>query len=396
MNTSKKSITDIEGVFASGIHCGVKSDKKDLAYIYVPDAVSCAGVFTQNKVVAPSVVHDRKALKSGVIKAAIINSGNANTGLGKSGADNTKKMAQQTADLLGLKTMQVAVSSTGIIGVPLPFEAIESGITSILADPKQKDGQGAAEAILTTDLCTKQVYKEAKIGKKIIQIAGMTKGSGMIAPNMATTLGYLATNANIPQQQLQDALNAAIDMSYNMSSVDTDTSTSDTVLCWATGQHNVNVRNKTEWEAFQTLLNEVCIEMAKLVVRDGEGATKLIEVTINGAPTVKEARAIAKSVIDSPLVKTAIYGNDPNWGRLLMAAGKPDTRLNPDKLSVFIGDHVLYQDGDAVEFDHEAIVAVLKKDPVNITFELNIGSATATAWGCDLTERYIEINTDYN
>ncbi|RAP36470.1 hypothetical protein DID80_05420, partial [Candidatus Marinamargulisbacteria bacterium SCGC AAA071-K20] len=297
-----QTITDLEGVYAGSIHAGIKQSRYDLSYIYVPDAVASAGVFTQNKFCSSSVKYTRKCLKNNILKAMIINSGNANTGTGKEGDENNKKMARLTAKALGLTKSEVGVSSTGIIGVQLPFDRVEKGINSLLKSPLKKEGQNAAEGIMTTDTFSKTVFKQAKVGKKTITIAGIAKGSGMIKPNMATMLSYVVTNAHINSKLLQECLKEAVNISFNSITVDTDTSTSDMVIAFATGEKKFAESNNTEISEFKALLKEVCIDLAKLIVVDGEGASKLIEVTVEGAKSYTEAKEVAMTVAESPLV----------------------------------------------------------------------------------------------
>ena len=393
----KKYLTDIDGVFASAIASGIKKNKPDLGVLYVPGAVACAGVFTQHLFSASSVKYTRKCLKRHTLKAVIINSGNANAVTGKQGDEDTKTMAVETAKLLNLSPSEVGVASTGIIGVPLPMSKILKALPKVCQKESLNNGQELASAILTTDLTEKVTFKEAKIGKKIIQVSGITKGSGMIAPNMATTLGFLVTNVNVSHAVLQRCLKHAIDRSYNMLSVDTDTSTNDMVLCFATGAYAVNEQDHEQMKAFQNLLNEACIDLAKQIAKDGEGATKLIEVYVKNAPRYLDAKQIAKQVIDSPLVKTAIHGEDPNWGRLIMAIGKNETiKLNPNKVHVMIGDKLIVENGLPTKIDRAVLKKELKKNTILITVDCTIGKSNATAWGCDLTKGYIDINTDYN
>ena len=390
-----KNFADMDGVFTNGIHCGVKKKRLDLSFIYVPNAVASAGVFTTNKFVAPSVTHTKKALRKRTLKAVIVNSGNANAGVGDLGKTHTKVMVNTTASALGLSPYEVGVSSTGIIGGPLPIEHVEAGIKKMLEKPKAKDAEATAEAILTTDTCKKMAYKEAKIGKKTIIVAGITKGSGMIAPNMATTLTYLTTNVDVSQAILQESLQEATADTYNMISVDTDTSTSDMALIFATGEYKI-VQVGEELEQFKALLTDVMKDLAIQIMCDGEGATKLIEAHVSGAASKADAQKIAKSIIDSPLVKCAIHGEDPNWGRILMAVGKAGTKLNQEKVEVALGGECLFRNSEALSYNEDTVKTHLKKDTIIIEVNCNLGTGCAIAWGCDLSARYVEINTDYN
>jgi glutamate N-acetyltransferase/amino-acid N-acetyltransferase len=392
------TFTNIPNVFAGGIHAGIKADpqKLDLAYMYLPTAFATAGVFTRNQFPASSVTYTQKVLKKTPLKALIINSGNANAGTGEIGRQNTLKMARITAKALGVKPSQVGVASTGKIGQQLPMDKIESGILALLKTPEKKEGHKAATAILTTDLCTKEVYLEEKIGNRTLIVAGMIKGSGMIAPNMATTLGFLVTNVAIPQVALQKRLNWAIERSLNMVSVDTDTSTNDMLILSSVGTEKDMLTLTEEWDVFEKLLLEACIQMGKAIAKDGEGATRLIEVQVTGATRVTDARKIALNVVNSPLVKTAIHGADPNWGRVVAAACKdPDLKINTQKLELKFGDISVFSKGEPTAFDHAKAVETLSQDTVIIHLNLNLGHSEATAWGCDLTHGYVDINVQY-
>lgn len=387
----------IAGVYTYAVEAGIKTAGYDVGILAVPEAVACAGVYTQNSFSASSVHFTKKNMKTTVFKAALITSGNANAATGEQGAQDTKELAQLTAKALGLRTKEVAVANTGIIGVPLPMSVIRPALKAIPSPFESRQGSALAHAILTTDLVEKTVSAQAKVGKKMIQVAGITKGSGMIEPNMATTLGFFVTNAHISQKRLQECLKKAINCSYNMMSVDTDTSTNDMVLCFATGEHKIAENDAEQLEAFQGILNDACIQAAQAIARDGEGASKYIEVEVKEAASLKDARGLAKLVINSPLVKTAIHGEDPNWGRIMMALGKnPAIKINPDKVSIFIGSQCLFKKGVPTGIKRELVKTQLEKKDVYISVECGIGKATASAFGCDLTKGYIDINTDYN
>ncbi len=392
-----KTITDIHGVYANGIAAGIKPGKKDLAYIYVPDAVGAAGVFTTNKFRAACVNYTQKMMKRHTVKAVIINSGNANAATGDLGVRNAKRTAQKAATLLKIPATEVVVASTGIIGVQLPIELVEAGLDQLLSTPATRDGAATASAIMTTDLVPKHAYAEAKIGKKIFQVAGIAKGSGMIAPNMATMLGFIVTNATIDSPVLAKWLKEAVDESFNRISVDGDTSTNDMVLAFATGEHSFSVTDPVSNTAFKALLVTVCQDLAKAIARDGEGATKLIEVVVENAANRADAEAIGRSVINSPLVKTALHGADPNWGRVVAAVGKTENvKMNPDKVSVWFGDHAFFKDGVPLTFDRDAVVRHLKESTVLIRISIGLGAGRSKSWGCDLTKGYIDINTEYS
>jgi glutamate N-acetyltransferase/amino-acid N-acetyltransferase len=358
--------------------------------------VATAGCFTQNKFAAACIHYTQKIMKTNVLKAVIVNSGNANAGTGAEGERDTKAMAKATADMLGLRPSEVGVASTGVIGVKMPMDKILPGIETLLKDPLQKDSDSFNQAILTTDLCEKTVYLSKKIGRKQIVISGSAKGSGMIAPNMGTMLAYLVTNATVPQPLLQSLLTKAVDKSFNMISVDGDTSTNDMILLFATGERQFTITDREQLQEFEELLTEACIVLAKMIAKDGEGATTLIEMRVVGAASKKDAKTVAMNIINSPLVKTAVHGADPNWGRVMAAAGKAtDIKFNGDKADLFFNDVAVLKRGQLVMTDHQQLVNELKKDTVVITLNMNLAKGEATAWGCDLTKGYIDINTTY-
>jgi len=389
-------LTGIDGVYAGGLHVGIKGKKKDLGFIYVPGAVASAGCFTQNKFAAACIHYTQKILKKNVLKAVIVNSGNANAGTGVDGEKDTKAMAKATADALGIKPSEVGVASTGVIGVKMPMDKILPGIADLLKDPFQRDPNSFNQAILTTDLCEKTVYLSRKIGRKEIVVTGSAKGSGMIAPNMGTMLAYFVTNASITQTLLQSCLTKAVEASFNMISVDGDTSTNDMILGFATGERQFTITDKEQMQAFEELLTEACIVLAKMIAKDGEGATTLIEMRVKGAASRKDAKTITMNILNSPLVKTAVHGADPNWGRVMAAAGKdPNVKFNGDKADLFFNDFQILSQGKLVMTDRQDLVRELKKDTVVITLNLNLAGGEAVGWGCDLTKGYIDINTTY-
>jgi glutamate N-acetyltransferase/amino-acid N-acetyltransferase len=314
-NQQRRSLTILPGVYASAVAAGIKvNGKRDLAFVFVPEAYGSAGIFTQNSFCAAPVQLSREAVKRGTIKAVILNAGNANAGTGKTGLLHAKETARAAARLLGLQRHEVAICSTGIIGRPLPMDKVATGLAKLLATPLAKHGRAAAEAVMTTDLTRKEVYCTGKVAGHRITIAGFAKGSGMIAPNMATTFGVLATDAKISSTALQKLLRIAADATINMTSVDTDTSTNDTLLAFSTGRTGPRITRKKHLEEFLSLRTSACQAIARHLAADGEGATKLIEVVVQGARTIREARIVAKNIVNSPLVKTAIHGADPNWG----------------------------------------------------------------------------------
>lgn len=398
MAKQSKNVTSLPGVYASGISAGIKvNGKKDLAFVFVPNACGSAGVFTVNAFAAPPLQVCKQALSRGVVKAVIVNSGNANAGTGTAGLRDAKKTAATAARLLGLKPGEVAVSSTGIIGRPMPMDVVEKGLRVLLADAYARNGDAAAQAIMTTDLTRKEVFVTGTVGGEKISIAGFAKGSGMIAPNMATMLGFLVTDANINSKTLNSLLRRAVDDSFNMTSVDTDTSTNDMVLMFATGTKGKQLRSQTELGQFLTLLTKACQHLSKQIAADGEGATKLIEVSVTGAKSVRDAKGIAKNIVNSPLVKTAIHGADPNWGRVIAAAGKePLYKVDPNKVDLTFAAKIVMRRGKIVPHNRATIRKLMSGKAVSIHINLNLGTASAQAWGCDLTHGYVDINVSYN
>ena len=395
--TANNLLTSIKGVYAGAIASGIKENAKDLAFIYVPEACACAGTYTQNSFAAACVDYSRQCTNNGVIKAIIINSGNANAATGEQGHADCLEMAQLAANCLSLSTKEVAIASTGIIGKKLPMDVLRQGIPRLLKEPQLRQGTAAAEAIMTTDLVSKEVLAQAQINGELVSIAGIAKGSGMIAPNMATMLGFLVTDANLQQEQLATIFRRVIARSFNMISVDTDTSTNDMVLCIANAACPTPLESEDCLSAFEDLLLNACIELAKKIARDGEGASKLIEVEVTGANCEKHASALALSVANSPLVKTAIHGEDPNWGRVIMALGKtPDVALNPNDVSVSFQSTEVFSNGQPVDFDSARLREALADKEITISARIGNGPCQAKAWGCDLTKGYIDINVDYN
>jgi glutamate N-acetyltransferase / amino-acid N-acetyltransferase len=386
-----------EGFLAAGVYSGVKkSKKKDLALIYSTSLASAAGVFTKNKVKAAPVLTAQKVVKRGLAQAVVINSGNANACTGIQGVYDAVTMAKETAAALRIKQDHVLVSSTGIIGVPMPMQKIIGGIWTASRMVKKDLVSSAAEAILTTDLRKKEIAVSVPLGggKKIF-IGGIAKGSGMICPNMATMIGVITTDARIEPKLLQKALSESVEDSFNMLTVDNDTSTNDCVLALANGQSE-SVTPGKKYSAFLDALKHVCRYLAKEIARDGEGATRLVEVTLLGAKTKKDACLAAKSIAGSSLVKCAVYGADPNIGRVLSAAGYSGADFDPDRIEVKIGKMLLVKRGMPVKFDSKEASGLMKKDTVQIFVDLKLGKHSATAWGCDMTEKYIDINARYH
>ncbi|MDR2879914.1 MAG: bifunctional glutamate N-acetyltransferase/amino-acid acetyltransferase ArgJ [Fusobacteriales bacterium] len=397
------TITDVKGFKAAGITAGLKkSGKKDLALIYSEYKAVSAVVFTKNLVKAAPILVDMENIKSENTQAIIVNSGNANACTGEDGYKNAKKMTEIIAEKLNLHPTEVLVESTGIIGVQMDMEKIASGLEKIVSELSEEGGHNAGEAIMTTDTFSKNLAVKIEIGGKTVTIAGIAKGSGMIHPDMATMLAFLVTDVSIDKKLLQKVFSKSTDDSYNMVSVDGDTSTNDMagiLANGAAGNTKITDENSEEFKIFEEALNFVNKELAKSIAKDGEGATKLIEVTTKNAGTMEDAKKVSKSVITSSLFKAAVFGSDANWGRILCAVGYSGAELIVDKIEIFIkGEDKIIQvakNGMGINFDEEEVEKILKEEKVGIIVNLNDGNYDATAWGCDLTYDYVKINADY-
>ena len=392
-------ITAVPGVRAAGVHAGIKAaDAKDVALIVTDTPTTAAGVFTKNSVTAAPVLVCREHLSDGRAQAVIVNSGNANACTGEVGMANAQRMAAATAEQLGIDANLVLVSSTGVIGQQLPMDKIESGIRATVSALSTEGSSDAAEAIMTTDTHPKSIAVEVEIDGVPVKIGGIAKGSGMIAPNMATMLSYLTTDAKINAETLQTALNRVVDDTYNLLTVDTDRSTNDTVLILATGHADnteIVAADEENYEAFCQGLLFVCTELVKMLARDGEGATKLVEVVVKHARNRDDAEKAARAIAESPLVKTAVFANDANWGRIMMAIGKSGAAFDPYQVDVYLADYQLVKDGMDAGYDEGKATALFAQDPVRITIDLRAGDTTVTMWTCDYSYDYIRINADY-
>jgi glutamate N-acetyltransferase/amino-acid N-acetyltransferase len=398
------SITSPKGYRATGNHIGIKECKKDLALIFSEVPAKAVGVFTTNVVKASSILWDQNLIQNpNGVQAIVINSGNANACTGEVGAKHTELMASELASCLGVDKDQVLVASTGIIGVPLPIDTIIAGINNTYEKLGNtiSDANLAAQAIMTTDTYPKQISVELSIDDKKVRIGGMAKGSGMIHPNMATMLSFITTDINISRELLNKALKRSVDDSYNMISVDGDTSTNDLVLLLANGcggNTEINEENE-EYYLFKKALHLVNLFLAQEIVKDGEGAKKFIEVKVSGAASKKDARLLSKSVITSNLVKTAFFGEDANWGRILAAMGYSGANFDPTAVSINFHNGsrsiMLMQEGTPLQFDEELALKILKENEITVELLLKEGTGEATAWGCDLSYEYVRINGDY-
>lgn len=395
---SSKNIVSPKGFTAAGIHCGIKHKKKDLAILISEVPASVAGVFTTNAVqAAPLKVTKEVVYNTQKMQAMIVNSGNANACTGKQGLADAYEMQQLAAKKLGIDANLVGVASTGVIGEIMKMEPIQKGVTMLNPDAKLESGIDFSQAILTTDTVMKNTTYSTMIDGKEVIVSGTAKGSGMIEPNMATMLGFITTDANIESDELQKALSSVTDCTFNSITVDGDTSTNDTVVVMANGLAGNEPLTPThpEWENFYTALRLVAEDLAKSIARDGEGATKLIEVEVEGALSDEEARKIAKTVVGSPLVKTAVFGCDANWGRIIAAVGYSGATVDPDKITIKIGGATMVENGEPIKFSEEALIEILKQHEVKIYVSLGVGEGHGFAWGCDLTYDYVQINASY-
>ena len=391
-------ITAARGFEAAGMHIGLKKVKPDLALFASEVPATAAGMFTTNLVqAAPIKVTKEHLAYKGKIRAVVVNSANANACTGEQGMADAEAMTAQVAQKLGCSAEEVLVGSTGVIGVNLPMEKLERGIEAIVPKLNPQGGGSAAEAILTTDTFIKEYAMEFQLGGKTVRMGGMTKGSGMIHPNMATMLAFITTDAAIDRSLLERALGEATAQSFNMISVDRDTSTNDMVLVLANGlAENPEIKEEDpDYQVFCQALFEVTRQLAKLIARDGEGATKLVEIQTRGAANLDTARTVARSIASSNLVKTAVFGEDANWGRILCAAGYSGASFDVEKVEIFLGDLKVAEQGRGIDFSEERAKAILGQEEVKISVDLNSGSFQATAWTCDLTFDYVKINASY-
>ena len=393
------ALPDIAGVTRRIARAQYKNwDRCDLTYVELSSGTTVAGVFTRNVCCSSEVELGREQVKGGTGRALIVNAGNSNAFTGYRGREAVEQIMAQVADHLGCEPSEVFVSSTGVIGVPLPKDKARAGVEAALtAEPCS--WKAAAEAICTTDTFAKGAAASAIVGGTTVHVAGIVKGSGMIAPDMATMLGYIFTDAAVAPALLQAMLSEATGGSFNSITVDSDTSTSDTVLLFATGQAGnamLTTRDDPGADALYAAIREVALDLARQVVRDGEGASKFIEIQVTGATTDASAKRVALAIANSPLFKTAIAGEDANWGRVVMAVGKAGEPADRDRLAIRFGDHWVAKDGLPVDgYDEAPVAAHLKGQDIRVGADLGLGEGRATVWTCDLTHGYISINADY-
>ena len=396
------SSTSPKGYLAGACYVGVKSrksEKPDVTILYSQEPATCAALFTTNKFCAAPVLLGREVLKKGKARAVVINSGNANAATGEQGLANAKKVELLAEELLGLGEDEVFVSSTGVIGQQLPVEKVLEGVRRIVPNMTVEQGTDAAWAIMTTDLVKKEVAYELELSGGTIRIGAMAKGSGMIHPNMATTLSYVTTDAKVEAAVLQPLLKAAADKSFHMLTVDGDTSTNDSLFLFANGASGVAIETEEDKAAFAALLDDICIDMARRIASDGEGATHLMIVEAKGLPTEQDARLVARSIAGSTLFKAAVFGRDANWGRIMAAAGYSGADVDPTKADCILksaaGEVAVMEAGFGTDFSEELAKAVLTEHDITVVVDFHSGNGQATAFGCDLTYDYVKINGDY-
>jgi len=379
---------------AAGVRCGIKQRGRDLALVYSQRPAAAAGTFTTNRArAAPGIVTGKK-VSAGVAQAIVVNSGNANSGTGKRGLENAREMALMAAKALGLDEKLTLVASTGLIGVQLPMERIEVGVREAAGQLSRRGGDDAARAIMTTDTVPKQAAVEFRLSFGKARLGGMAKGAGMIAPQMATMLCFLTTDVSMERDRLQAALRKAVDSSFNCITVDGDTSTNDMVLLLANGAVG-ELKKEADIARFEQALHRVCMRLALAIVSDGEGATKLIRVTVQAAANERQARTAARTIANSLLVKTALFGSDPNWGRVLAAVGRSGAEFDPAKLDIDLAGMAMMRRGEPVDFDRKAARRNAKRKQVEIAVRLNAGAARAEMWTCDISYDYVRLNAEY-
>jgi glutamate N-acetyltransferase/amino-acid N-acetyltransferase len=373
-----------------------KNHRKDLGLIACDGPADVAGLFTRNRVQAAPVLLDRERVARGICRAVVVNSGNANCCTGADGYHNAVRTARTTAIELGVPEEQVLVASTGVIGEPLPVERIEQSLPVLVGSLAPEGVADFAEAIMTTDRVPKVVSRQMEVDGRCVTLTGVVKGAGMIRPDVATMLCFLMTDVRAPAELLRDSLVAGAERSFNRITVDGDTSTNDTILLLASGRSGVGLEHAAACGAFQAMIDDVMLALAKWVVKDAEGSNKLVEIQVVGAADDSDARAIADTVAHSPLVKTALFGEDANWGRILAAAGRSGAALEPNRVDIFIGSVQMVSKGIGCGKEAEAAATrVLKTDEFSITVDLHLGRGRAGIYTCDLSIDYVKINADY-
>ena len=391
----KGGITAAKGFLASGIHCGIKYKDKDLALIYSQVPALAYGLFTQNRIVGAPLKVTQSHLRNNRAQAIVINSGNANCCMGRQGIDDAHKVCTSVAKRLGIGLGDVLVASTGIIGQRLPLEKIKKKIDLLVDRLNSRTSLGAAQAILTTDTRAKQISVKMRIGNAEVKIGGIAKGAGMISPHLATMLAFITTDLAIDKGRFKKALKEAVDNSFNLITVEGDTSTNDMVLALANGKACNKDLKAGDFKIFQKALNFVCLSLAKMIVKDAEGATKFVEIQVEQAKDVSQAKSLAFRVANSPLVKTAIFGENPNWGRIVASVGAADKAVRQDRLSIYLGPEKVMQKGVALKANQKKLNKVFKKNEIQIKIVLGLGKFTTRIFTCDLSDKYVKINAEY-
>jgi len=394
----KGGVTAPVGFKAAGVSCGIKaSGKKDVAVIFSEVSAKTSAVFTTNKMAAAPVHFSRCNTRNGICQAVVTNSGNANACTGLKGEEDALEMLDKAAEALGIRSQNVIVASTGIIGIPLPMDKIKKGITGVVPLLSKEAHADAAEAIMTTDTYSKEIAVQFEFRGKTVTIGGMAKGSGMIAPNMATMLAFLTTDINICRTCLNAGLFEAVNKSFNMITVDGETSTNDMVAILANGKagNEELILGDDDCGIFEEALNYVTTELAKMIVKDGEGITKFIEIDVKGAKTGEDAKKAAMAIANSNLVKTAFFGEDANWGRIISAIGHSMAEIDPDTIDIYFDDAQVVKDSVGVSCDEKEIDKILKKKEIKLIVDLHIGNENVTVWTCDLSHDYVNINASY-
>jgi len=391
------TVTSPQGFYAGATYAGIKRDKDslDLGVLFSEAPCATAALFTTNKIKSAPVILCQERLQKGRAVAIVVNSGCANAYTGEQGLADATEMTALAAEGIGVALEDVLVASTGVTGQPLPMELVRAGVNQVILSID--GGHELSRAIMTTDTVPKEAAVAVKYGSSEFTIGGVAKGSGMIHPDLATMFCFLTTDAAVELDFLRSALRQAVDVSFNMISVDGDTSPSDTVLIMANGlAGNEPISTDSQpADTFQQALDQICTYLAKAIARDGEGATKLIEVTVNGAISAAEAKLAAMTVVSSSLVKAAVHGADPNWGRIMAALGRSGVEMVESKIDLYFDDFGVIKGGSPLSFSEQSVVQVLKQSEVPIRLHLNLGTASATAWGCDLSEEYVTINSQY-
>lgn len=394
-----QGVTFAKGFTAAGVKAGIKkSGNLDVAVIYTKTQAVVAGTFTQNKVAAAPVYVSKEVVATGTAHAIVANAGCANACTGQQGLDDAHKMAQIAANELGVNADDVIVGSTGVIGVNLPMDKLEAGIKDAVANLSADGSGNAGRAIITTDTHSKSVTCEFELSGKTVRMGAIAKGSGMIRPNMATMLCYITTDIAIDQTLLQKAVSGCVEKSFNMISVDGDMSTNDMVIVLANGEaNNAKITEENaDYQIFFDKLMMLCTELAKQIAADGEGASKFLTINVKGAKSFADAKTVGMAIANSPLVKTAFFGEDPNWGRVICAVGYSGADMVPEKTVVKFGGITIFANGTGATYDEKALAHVMKEKDIVIDIELNMGQEDATVWSCDLSYEYVKINGEYH